>query len=156
MTNNDILRNLRFVFDFGDSQMISLFEDGTITTNREQVSNWLKREEDKDALFLEDNQLAGFLNGLIILKRGKKDGPTPAPETELSNNMILKKLKIALNFKSEDIISTLELADAKLSNHELTAFFRKPDHKNYRPCKNQILRKFLKGLQLKLRPMPAK
>jgi uncharacterized protein YehS (DUF1456 family) len=65
--------------------------------------------------------------------------------------MIFMKLKIALSLKAEDVMAILELADFKISKHELSAFFRKPDHKHYRDCKDQILRNFLKGLQLKYR-----
>ena len=66
--------------------------------------------------------------------------------------MIFMKLKIALNLKAEDVLEVLALADLRISKHELSAFFRKPDNKHYRECKDQILRNFLKGLQLKYRP----
>ena len=62
------------------------------------------------------------------------------------------KLRIALNMKAEDIIETLEVANFRLSKHELSSFFRKPDNKHYRECKDQILRNFLMGVQLQLRP----
>ena len=61
------------------------------------------------------------------------------------------KLKIALNLKSEDVLEILQLAEFQLSKHELSAFFRKPGHKHYRDCKDQVLRNFLKGLQMKYR-----
>ena len=97
-------------------------------------------------------QLALFLNGLIIDKRGKKDGPQPKPEQRLSNNLIFLKLKIALNMQADDIFEVMTLASFPLSKHEISAFFRKPDHKNYRECKDQVLRNFLKGVELKYRP----
>ena len=62
------------------------------------------------------------------------------------------KLKIALNLKAEDVLEIMYLSDWRMSKHELSAFFRKPGHKHYRDCKNQILRNFLKGVQLKYRP----
>ena len=96
--------------------------------------------------------LAIFLNGLINDMRGKKDGPQPEPEKSLSNNAIFMKLKIALNFKADDVVKILAMADVKISKHELSAFFRRAGHKHYRECKNQMLRNFLKGLQLKYRP----
>jgi uncharacterized protein YehS (DUF1456 family) len=61
------------------------------------------------------------------------------------------KLKIALNLKAEDVLEILELAEFRISKHELSAFFRKPGHKHYRECKDQILRNFLQGMQLKYR-----
>jgi len=70
----------------------------------------------------------------------------------LTNNSIFRKLKIALDLKGEDILHIMDLADLHMSEHELSAFFRKPGHKHYRLCKDQILRNFLKGLRLKYRP----
>jgi len=96
--------------------------------------------------------LAVFLNGFINLKRGKRDGPQPKPEERLNNNLIFQKLRIALNLRAEDIIDILQLVDFRLSKPELSAFFRKPDNKNYRKCKDQILRNFLLGVQSKFRP----
>ena len=95
--------------------------------------------------------MATFLNGLIIKNRGKKEGAEPEAEHFLNNNMIFRKLKIALDFKDDDILAVMDLADFPVSKHELSAFFRKSDHKNYRNCQTQILRNFLKGLQLKYR-----
>ena len=151
MTNNDILRRLRYTFDFSDSKMIALFAIADVEVTREQISNWLKKEEDPDYTNCSDVQLASFLNGLITDKRGKKDGPQPKPETNLNNNIVFRKLRIALNMQAEDILNIMALADLTISKHELSAFFRKPDHKHFRKCKDQILRNFIKGLQLKYR-----
>ncbi|OUR65053.1 hypothetical protein A9Q79_03700 [Methylophaga sp. 42_25_T18] len=151
MTNNDILRRLRYTFDFSDSKMIALFAIAEVEVTREQISNWLKKEEDPDYTNCSDVQLASFLNGLITDKRGKKDGPQPKPETNLNNNIVFRKLRIALNLQADDIMAIMALADLTISKHELSAFFRKPDHKHFRKCKDQILRNFIKGLQLKYR-----
>jgi uncharacterized protein YehS (DUF1456 family) len=151
MTNNDVLRRLRYTFDFSDSKMIALFAIADVTVTREQISNWLKKEEDPDYKNCSDVQLASFLNGLITDKRGKKEGPQPKPEKSLNNNIVFRKLRIALNLQAEDILDIMALADLKISKHELSAFFRKPDHKHFRSCKDQILRNFIKGLQLKFR-----
>jgi len=151
MTNNDILRRIRYTFDFSDSKMIALFGLADLDVTREQVSDWLKKEDDPAFQNCTDKQLAIFLNGLIIDKRGKKDGPQPEPEKRLTNNIVFRKLRIALDLKTEDVMKIMELADLRISNHELSAFFRKPGHKHYRECKDQILRNFLKGIQLKYR-----
>jgi uncharacterized protein YehS (DUF1456 family) len=94
---------------------------------------------------------ATFLNGLINQRRGRKDGPQPKPEKSMNNNMVFRKLKIAFDLQAEEILSILSLADINISKHELSAFFRRPDHKHYRVCKDQILRNFLTGLQIKYR-----
>ncbi len=152
MTNNDILRRIRYVFDFDDEKMISIFAQAGNEVSREQISNWLKKDDDAGYKSLSDTGLALYLNGLINEKRGKKDGPQAEPEKRLTNNMVFMKLKIALDLKAEDILALLELANLRISKHELSAFFRKPGHKHYRECKDQILRNFLFGLQLKYRP----
>jgi uncharacterized protein YehS (DUF1456 family) len=157
MTNNDILRRVRYVFDFNDSKMMSIFNladnySDTAGVTREQISDWLKKDDDPAYKSCNDTQLAIFLNGLIIEKRGKKDGPQAEPEKKLNNNIIFRKLKIALNLKNEDVLDILRLADLRISKHELSAFFRRADHKHYRVCKDQILRNFLQGVQLKYRP----
>ena len=72
----------------------------------------------------------------------------PVAETHLNNNVIFRKLKIALNLKDTDILNLMRRAGFPLSKPELSALFRKPGHTNYRECKDQILRNFLKGLQL--------
>lgn len=149
MTNNDILRRIRYTFDFSDSKMISIFGLAEHQVTREQISDWLKKDDDPAYQACSDTQLAIFLNGLINDKRGKKEGSQPEPEKRLTNNIIFMKLKIALNLKAEDILEIMKTVDLHISKHELSAFFRRPKHKHYRVCKDQILRNFLKGMQLK-------
>ncbi len=151
MTNNDILRRLRYIFDYGDAKMGAIFASGGYEVTRDQVRGWLKNEEDPIFLSCNDKQLAVFLNGLINEKRGQREGEQPVPEKRLTNNMILMKLKIALNLKAEDILAILELVDFDLSKHELSAFFRKSDHQHFRKCKDQVIRRFLMGMQFKYR-----
>ena len=151
MTNNDILRRLRFIFDCSDSRMMELFELGGERATREQVSAWMKQDDKPDFAELSDKLLATCLNGLIVKRRGAREGAVPVAEQRLNNNMILRKLKIALDFKDEDMLAVMVLAEFPLSKHELSAFFRKPGHNNYRECQTQVLRNFLRGLQLQLR-----
>lgn len=152
MTNNDILRRIRYAFDLKDTKVVAIFKLAEHPVSLEQVSGWLKKDDDPDHKKCNDTHLAIFLNGLIIEKRGKKDGSIPAPEKRLSNNIIFTKLKIALNLKAEDILEILQLGETSISKHELSAFFRRADHKHYRECKDQILRNFIKGVQLMYRP----
>ncbi len=151
MTNNDVLRRIRYVFDFNDTKMIEIFALADLPVKRSQVITWLLKDEDPAFEDCNDLMLATFLNGLISEKRGKKPGPQPEPEQRLTNNIILMKLKIALNLQSTDIIATVELGGFQLSAPELSSFMRRPGHRNYRECKDQVLRYFLKGLQLKYR-----
>ena len=149
MTNNDILRRIRYTFDFDDTKMIALFALADHQVSRQEISDWLKKDDDLSYQECSDINMAIFLNGLINDKRGKKPGAQVEPEELVTNNIIFRKLKIALNLTNDDVMAILETVDFRLSKHELSAFFRKPAHKNYRLCKNQILRKFLSGMQLK-------
>lgn len=151
MTNNDVLRRIRFIFDFNDDKMINLFKQANYDVTRAQISDWLKKEDDSAFQVCSDSVFATFLNGLINDNRGKREGPQPVPENKLTNNIIFNKLKIALNLKAEDILNILESVEIRISKHELSAFFRKQGHKHYRVCKDQVLRNFLNGLQQKYR-----
>lgn len=152
MTNNDILRRLRFTLDLNEPKIVAIFAlaDHKVTGN--QVTRWLKKDDDPAYTECTDIEFATFLNGLITDKRGKKEGPAPVPEKRLNNNIIFRKLKIALNLQSDDVLAIMELADLRMSKHELSAFFRKPGHQHYRDCLDQVMRNFLMGLQLKYRP----
>jgi uncharacterized protein YehS (DUF1456 family) len=149
MENNDILRRLRYTFDFGDDKMIALFGLGKCVVTRTQISDWLKKDDAPDYKKLDDNFMAMFLNGFIIDKRGRKDGVPHIVESRLNNNIVFRKLKIALDLKGEDVLAILELADVRISKHELSAFFRNPNQVQYRSCQDQILRNFLQGMQTK-------
>ena len=149
MNNNSIIRRIRFIFDYNDSKMIELFEFAGKEVTRAEISDWLKKDDDEAFQALNDQKLAFFLNGMIVANRGKKDGEVPIVEKQLNNNIILRKLKIALELKDEDILDILDLVDMRISKHELSAFFRHPEHAHYRICKDQILRNFLLGMQVK-------
>ena len=151
MTNNDILRRLRYLFSLNDLKIIELFQLTNYELKKTDVTDWFKPEEEKSYLMMRDIDLSILLNGIIIDRRGKREGPVPEPEDPLSNNMILRKLKIALDFKSDDILELFESIDKKISPHELSAFFRKKGHKHYSECQEQILRNFLHGVQVEYR-----
>ena len=149
MNNNDVLRRIRYTFNFNDKKMIALFASAGLQVTREQVSQWLKKDNDTDFVDCVDMELAYFLNGFINEKRGKKEGPNATAEKRLSNNIILTKLKIALNLKAEDLIALLDSVDFRLNKPELSAFSRKTDHKHYRECKDQVLRNLLQAIDKK-------
>lgn len=149
VTNNDILRRIRYLFDYADQDMLRLWAEGGRQVTLAAVEDMLRRDEDPLLLPCADELLAAFLNGLIIANRGRREGPTPEPEVELSNNAILVKLRIAFGLRAEEVVDVLGLAGLAMSKHEVSAFFRKPTHRQYRACGNQVLRNFLQGLQLR-------
>lgn len=148
MTNNAILRRVGSMFDIGETNMVEIFGLGGLLVTPEQVVAWVKSETDPQFQKCSDSQLASFLNGFIVYRRGKKEGAQPAPEQHLTNNVIFQKLRIALDLQAEDILEILELSNIQISKHELSAFFRKPGHKHYRECKDSILFGFLDGAQI--------
>jgi len=151
MTTNDILRRLRYAFDMSEGEMAAIYAHTGTRIPRETVTCWLLQDQDPAFVPCRDKDMARFLNGLIIDRRGtREDGP--APETRLTNNAILLKLKIALNLRADEVLELLALAGMSLGKSELTAFFRRPDHRHFRRCNDQVLRNFLTGLQRRLRP----
>lgn len=149
MDNNDVLRRIRYIFNLSDDKMIATFAAADYEVSRAQVSDWLKKDDHEDYKNILDYQLATFLNGFINQKRGKKEGTQPEPEKKLNNNIVFKKLKIALSYRDEDILEIFKLVDLRISKTELSAFFRNPKQNQYRTCKDQFLRNFLQGLQMK-------
>lgn len=156
MTNNNVLRRIRDIFDFSDAAMITIFGLADLTVTRDELIDWLRKDDDSAVKNLPDKQLATFLNGLINHKRGNKAGAQPTPENNLSNNSVFRKIKIALKLEADDVLAILKRADFSLSRHELSALFRKKGHKHYRECKDQILSSFLQGLQLEYRGAEAR
>mgnify|MGYP000620603539 FL=1 len=149
MINNDILRRISAIFDFNDEKIQAIFALNQCDINAEQLADIFKEKNDPAYKELLDVELASFLNGLIIDKRGQKDGPQHQAEQVLNNNLIFNKIKIALALKADEVISILELAELSLSKYELSAFFRNVNNKHYRECSDDVLSTFLKGLKVK-------
>ena len=154
MVNNDILRRARYALNLKDSVMLEIFKSADCIITHEELLNLLKKEDEEGFEKCNNKILEAFLNGLIILKRGKQE-PKPGEtiqEVKINrnniNNIILKKLKIALSFRSDDMLKIFKLAGLELSSSELSALFRKEDHKNYRECGDKYIRNFLKGLTI--------
>lgn len=158
MNNNDILIRLRYALNIKNTEMIEIFKLGGIETTKEDVILLLKKTNDHssadEVMVCTTHMLNAFLNGFIVLKRGKqesKPGQPAQPEQvdENINNILLKKIKIALKLTSEDMLDILERAGVSLSKSELGAVLRKVGHRNYKECGDRYARNFLKGLALK-------
>lgn len=153
MNNNDILRQLRYALSLNNEAMMTVFEKAGMKQDLPSVIQLLKPTDDATCLVCDDSVLLAFLDGLILTKRGPNPNQSSAPQTEtLTNNLVLKKIRIALELREEDMLAIMMLADFKMSKYELSALFRRADHKNFRPCGNQILRNFLRGLAAHCRP----
>jgi uncharacterized protein YehS (DUF1456 family) len=155
MINNDILRQLRYALNINDSTIIEIFKLSDHEIDRAGLTGLFKKEDEEGFVICSDALLGYFLDGLILLRRGRKEtkpGETRGPASRLTNNAILKKIRIALELKEDDMLAILRLAEVDISKAELTALFRKEGQKNYKECGDQFLRKFLRGLTLRLRP----
>ncbi|MEQ4925189.1 DUF1456 family protein [Proteus hauseri] len=152
MINNFVLRSVRYMLDLSDAQVVDIIKLADLTVTKEQVNAWLKKDDEPEYVECDDNTMGHFLNGLVFFRRGKDDNfPAPEVETRITNNIVLKKLRVAFELKDVDMLDIFERADFRVSKPELSAVFRKPGHKNYRNCGDQIVRYFLKGLTMTLR-----
>ena len=152
MLNNDVLRSLRFMLDISDAKVAEITGLSGLEISETLVSSCLMKDDEAGFIPCSDEVLAHFLDGLVIFRRGKDDSrPTPAIELPITNNMVLKKLRVAFELKEDDLHDILKAADFQVSKPELSALFRKAGHSNYRLCGDQLLRNFLKGLTLRLR-----
>jgi uncharacterized protein YehS (DUF1456 family) len=154
MINNDIVRQLRYALNINDSTMIEIFKLADHEIKQSHLTVLLKKEDEEGFVNCGDAVLGYFLDGLILHRRGRnemKPGETRKSDSRLTNNAILKKIRIALELKEDDMLAILKLADVDISKSELTALFRKEGHKNYKECGDQFLRKFLKGLFIRFR-----
>ncbi|MCG1023340.1 DUF1456 family protein [Sutcliffiella horikoshii] len=172
MTNNDILIRLRYALDIKDNDMVEIFKLGDIDVTRDEVQMMLTKQvdsydyeteeeyeqalEEEEILPINNNKLESFLNGLIIFKRGRQEPKPGQPakppfSNEPANNILLKKVKIALALTTEDIIDIIGEAGVTITKGELGAFLRKKGHKNYKACMDKYARNFLKGLAIRYR-----
>jgi uncharacterized protein YehS (DUF1456 family) len=132
--------------------MIGIFRLADHEIEQSNLTGLLKKEDEEGFVNCSDGVLGHFLDGLILHKRGRKEikpGETRKSDSRLTNNAILKKLRIALELKEDDMLGILKLANVDISKSELTALFRKEGLKNYKECGDQFLRKFLKGLSIR-------
>ncbi len=151
--NNLVLRRLRYALNLRETAMVEIFKLANAKVTVGHVTNLLKREKQSGFVECSAREMGQFLDGLIIKLRGpREDGAAPAKSEQINNNMILKKIRIALELREEDLLDIMQIADFKFSKSEMSAFFRKPGSRQYKPCGDQMLRNFLIGLCEKKRP----
>ena len=154
MINNDVLRSIRYMLDLSDQKGVEITQlaDPAFAVDREQVHAFLLRDEEPGYAPCDDDVLAHFLDGLIVHRRGRDDRlPARPVEKRISNNVVLKKLRVAFELKDADLHEIFVAAGFPVSKPELSALFRLPAHKNFRRCGDQLLRNFLTGLTLRVR-----
>jgi len=152
MIHNDVLRSLRYLLDVNDAKLTDIIKLTGFEVSTADIAAYLKKEDEEGFVRCPDEVIAYFLDGLVIFKRGKDDSRPPLPiELPVTNNIVMKKLRVAFELKEDDLHAILKAADFPVSKPELSALSRKVGHNNYRPCGDQLLRNFLKGLTLRVR-----
>lgn len=156
MLNNDVLLSVRYMLNLNNDQIVAILASTDTEVLPAQIAAWVKKEDDEGFISCPDIVMAQFLNGLIYFRRGKDDSkPAPKIERKMTNNIVLKKLRIAFELKSDDVLDILTEQEFRISMPEITAMMRNPDHKNYRECGDQFLRYFLRGLTQRVKqPKP--
>lgn len=145
MTNNDILRRLRYALNLDDAEVLRLFRLGGCSLRGTDLDPLLQKEGEPGFAPCPNRLLRGFLDGLISSRRGARKS-APDDLDVLNNNLILRKIRIALKFKDADMIRILDAGGMTVSKSELSALFRNPEHRNFVLCGDQLLRNFLSGL----------
>ncbi|MEA3469737.1 MAG: DUF1456 family protein [Thermodesulfobacteriota bacterium] len=155
MLANDILRKIRYSLDLKDKEMIWIFHAPGREVPEIQLHTLLRKEDEKEFVLCSQALLAIFLDGLIIFYRGALNKtPAHTEPVTISNNDVLRKIRIALAYQDTDMLEVFKLAGTNISKSELSAFFRRKSHKHYKECGDQFLRHFLQGLSLyKKRPV---
>ncbi|MBL7545804.1 MAG: DUF1456 family protein [Bdellovibrionaceae bacterium] len=153
MMSNDVMRSLRYILNVNDQKLVDIIALAGGAVSLADMQKMLLSDEHVNYLKCSDQVMAQFLDGLIYFRRGKDESKPPMPfELPVTNNLVLKKLRVAFELKEDDMLAILKSTQYEIGRSELSALMRKKDHPNYRPCGDQILRYFLKGLQLKVRP----
>ncbi|WP_266168926.1 DUF1456 family protein [Dyella subtropica] len=154
MINNDVLRSIRYMLDLSDIKVVEIIKlaDADFPVEKVDVQAFLKKDEEDGYVECGNDVLARFLDGLVFHYRGRDESLPPRPvEKRVTNNVVLKKLRVAFQLKDVDMHQAFQDAGFPISKPELTALFRQPDHKNFRLCGDQLLRNFLKGLTMRVR-----
>jgi len=154
MINNDVLRSVRYMLDLSDNKVVEIIKlsDADILIDKSNVQAFLKKDDEEGYAECSNPVLAHFLDGLVFYYRGKDESLPPRPiEKRVTNNVVMKKLRVAFQLKDVDMHQAFQDAGFPISRPELTALFRQPGHKNFRLCGDQLLRNFLKGLTLRVR-----
>jgi uncharacterized protein YehS (DUF1456 family) len=173
MNNNDRLVRLRYALDIKDAEMVDIFKLGDLEITKEEVQQLLTKvkgkqnQEDDEGYSVNEylkkcknTVLESFLNGLIVFKRGKQEVKPGEPVKKVEvmikndqsvNNVLLKKLKIALSLTSDDILEILHETGVHISKSELSAVLRREGQRNYKECGDRYARNFLKGLAYRYR-----
>jgi len=147
MPINDILFKLKTALSLTNKEVIKAYALAEYEMREERLNNILKRRQDKGYEEATYEELGIFLDGLVLLKRGPSDKVASNNEAvALSNNLILKKVRVAMELKERELVILFALAEVVLSKRQIGSLFRKEGGKNFKVCSDELLISFLEGL----------
>ncbi len=150
MITNDVMRQLRYAMNYNDDKMLELLKSKIFNIEKEEYLSFLKKEEEEGFAECPKNVLSEFLDAFIEEKRGVQENKPAtvqaANPNALNNNLILRKIRIALELKEEDMLAIFQLGNFRMAKSEISALFRAPSHRNYKKAGDQVLRYFMRGL----------
>jgi uncharacterized protein YehS (DUF1456 family) len=143
---NEILYRIQKALNLTNSDIVEAYKLESYGMKESHLESLLKRRQDKDFMLCSHEELGVFLDALVTLKRGPSPKKQNNEEVELTTNLILKKLRIALELKEAETEIIFGLADVELSKQQLASLFRKEGHKNFKECSVELLMAFIEGL----------
>jgi len=147
INTNEVIYRIHKALNLSLDEMLEAYKLENYEIKRSHLESLLKRRQDDGFMLCSYEELGVFLDGLVTLKRGPSPKKNNEDEiVELTNNLILKKLRIALELKESETEIIFGLADIELSKQQLASLFRKEGHKNFKSCSDELLMAFLEGL----------
>jgi len=146
LKTNDILYKIQKALNLSQKEMLEAYELADYKMDATHLDSLLKRRQDEGSKLCSYEELGVFLDGFVILKRGPSPKKKNDEAVELTNNLILKKLRIALELKEAETEIIFSLGEAELSKQQLASLFRKEGHKNFKECSDELLMAFLDGM----------
>jgi len=142
---SQIIQAIKEALNLNRAQIAHIYELEEFPITKDRIDAILKNPSKKGSANATYEELGVFLDGLISYKRGKSNKEQPQ-DVILDNNLILKKLRAALNLKEYEIGLIFELADFKIAKSAIKDIFRAPTHPKFKECDNKTLKAFLDGL----------
>lgn len=146
ISTNEVLYRIQKALHLSLNDMMEAYTLENYEMRTSHLESLLKRRQDNDFMLCSYEELGVFLDGLVTLKRGPSPKKRSEEAVELTNNLILKKLRVALELRESEIEIIFGLVDVELSKQQLASLFRKEEHKNFKACSDELLMAFLEGL----------
>jgi len=142
---SEILQEIKNALNLNRAQIMHIYELEEYPISKERLDAILKNSAKKGSSKATYEELGVFLDGLIQYKRGTSKQEAQE-DAILDNNLILKKLRVALNLKEYELALIFELADFNISKSAIKDMFRGYEHPKFKECDNKTLKAFLEGL----------